>query len=466
MVMASVFRAFLSLFLMAILARYLGVGQFGIFSFAIAFGEFFIFLADFGLPIVFIRDTAARAHTDEAQVLYSNGLAAQFISITITYCLIIASASLFVASKESFTLILLLTCAVMLGILTRMGAGVFRIFDRMQFEAISVTFERFLTLILVGAAVLFKGDIRHLALAWVAGSLGGYLATLWMIHHNFLQFRLSAVTVPRVVRFFRQAAPLALASFFTALKDRGGVIILQALAGSVALGLFSAAYRLLALPYAFAVSFQSTIISIFSRLTAGSSESLQEIYKASLRLALVMGFIFQAMVMFMAPWAISLIYGEGFRDSLLILQVLSLTIIPIFGYLVTTSLLVARKQNKPMLWAWVAAGLANVILSWLLCPSLGAKGLAWSLVISEFVLFSINYLVIKFTFVSGELWVPVAKNFGAIAISGLIYIVLIQFGSVPLVSSIIEAGVYLTSLAVLRIVTLKELAYFTSSRII
>jgi len=461
MVLASLCRAFLSLFLMAILARYLGVEHFGIFSYALAFGELFVFLADFGQPTVFIRDAAASVHSDEAQIIYSNVLVAQLLSIAITYFLIITIAS-FLTTSENSALIRLLALAVMLGGLSRMAAGAFRIFDRMQYEAFTVAGERFLTLILVAAVAFLKGNIHDIALAWVAGSLGGYLLNLGLIHRNFLRFRLRTVTIPRVLRSLREGAPLALASFFTALKSRAGVIILQALAGSVALGLFSAGYRLLALPYAFATSFQSTIISTFSRLSEDSSGSLQEVYKASLRLALVMGFVCQALVMFMAPWAIPLLFGEGFRNSIFIVQVLSLTIIPIFGYLVTNSLLVARKQNKHLLLAWLAVGIINVVASSLLCPFLGAQGLAWSLVISEFGLFLINYLYIKATFGSGELLLQVTKNCGAVSVSFLMYLVFIYVDIGQMVASIFAGFAYLAILTALRVITLKEVVYFTS----
>lgn len=462
MMLASVCRAVLSLFLMAILARYLGVAHFGIFSYALAFGEFFVFLADFGLPTVFIRDAAARVQTDEAQVLYSNTVAALLVSLTITY-LLINAVGLILVSPENYALIRLLALAVMFGILTRMGAGVFRIFDRMQYEAVTVTVERFLTLIAVAVVALLKGSVQDMALAWVAGSLGGCLLTFAIIHRNFLRFRPGAVTVTRVLKSLREAAPLALASCFTALKDRAGLIILQAVAGSVALGLFSASYRLLALPYAFALSFQSTIISTFSRLSNDLTGKLQEAYKICLRLALVMGFVLQALVMFMAVWAIPLLYGEEFHDSLIILQILSLTIIPIFGYLVTTSLLMARKQNRALLLGWIAAGLTNVILSRVLCAFLGSRGLAWSLVVSELVLFLTSYLVIKVTFGAVGLWSPVAKNFAAIFISGIAYISVPLLGGGYLTASITAGCVYLAVLSALRIVTVNELSYLTSS---
>ena len=454
LLLAQISRAALSVVLMGFLARYLGVAHFGLFSYAIAFGEFFSFLYDFGLSTIFIRNAAASLNSSDATRIYSNALTAQILMVLLTYLIIELCLRLLSTSPEERVLIRLLSLTVGFTIISRLNLGIFRIFERLQFEAIAAIFERLGIMVAVGIAIWLKSNFYQIALTMVFASLGSYLFTLWLGQYYFLRFRLTTVRLKEIFHLLRQAAPLAFASVFSALKDRGGIFILQWLAGSFALGLFSAAYRLVGPLYLVGVALQTTFLPIFARLSAGLEDKFAETYRLSLRFAVVLGFILQTVLMYAAIMAIPFIYGQGFQESLPVLQILSLTIIPNFGYLITVSILIVKKRMAAVSWLWMITGFSTLLFSWLLCPSWGANGLAWSLVLSEFLLFICSYFFVSAHLMSGKIFLTMGKC-GAVSISTMIIFTILRHYGV-LLTLIVTSLAYIAGFLVLKVINLQE----------
>lgn len=85
------------------------------------------------------------------------------------------------------------------------------------------------------------------------------------------------------------------------------------------------------------------------------------------------------------PW----FYGEGYDQSILLLQILSVMMLVkgINNYYGSAILIPSFRQNKYAIGIWCSAGV-NIIINYFLIKELGAVGACISSVISEFVLFA------------------------------------------------------------------------------
>jgi O-antigen/teichoic acid export membrane protein len=313
-----------------ILARRLGVREFGVFSTIVAVQTACFALADLGLGQLALR-AVAQQHADETIAirksvpwLYLSSSIVLAVSCLITLPLVGGAldklvASILIGMSYIYT-------SARIGLERGYWLGSLQ-FGRATLVDVCAAGLRALGIGLVGIA----GGATLLSFA--GGMAVSGILTVWVIH-TWLSYPASGPPGVRLThpwRLFREAAPFALSSLtwntFTELPK----ILLAPVAGAAAVGLFAAGARVLSTAL---VPLQSLLLVITPRLFAFASErrtavgqagSAKHPYLKAVGLGTLAASILTILVVALAP-ALPLILGPQYRPAIPILRILALSL--------------------------------------------------------------------------------------------------------------------------------------------
>jgi O-antigen/teichoic acid export membrane protein len=155
-------------------------------------------------------------------------------------------------------------------------------------------------------------------------------------------------------------------------------LMLGIMRGDLEVGMYNIAYKIME-----GVFFIPGIIMIVSFPKLVKRERFKEVFAKLLFILGGVGLVASIILYLFSSSLIRLIYTQEFFGSITVLQILSLTILPVFlGHLTTQSLVALDLSRLYLLVAFVGA-LLNIFLNYLFIPPLGAVGAAWATVATE-----------------------------------------------------------------------------------
>jgi len=178
---------------------------------------------------------------------------------------------------------------------------------------------------------------------------------------------------------------MALANVFVIIYFRIDTIMLSFMKSDKVTGWYNAAYLLI-----FSLSFMAYVImmSIYPKLSNLAKESLLQtkiLYRKSLYLIALAGFLILGISSLIIKYLIPLLYGNSFLPAVNIFYILTIAVF--FSYLANVWLYTLNALGKQKIYTIASAvGLIiNLALNFLLIPKYSYFGAAWATVITEIV---------------------------------------------------------------------------------
>ena len=360
------------------IARILPISEFGSYITVISFVTLFGIFTDFGINTVIIREGAKQPEDTHKLIFSSMGL--KFLMSVATMFAVIVFALFTPYSPEVKALIVLMSVTLVMGGIGSLFGAVFCIYQDMQYISIIQIAERitFATLafifLIVGLAV--PGVILAIIVAAFV-SLMLNLIISRRIHSFNLNFKPifdRAILTPAV--WFGLAGMLGL------IWQQIGTIMISLLSNMTQVGLYTPAINYIGIGNMAVIALTSAFFPIICRAVHERRISKKEFskylgYFAVAGLAAVgVTYAFGGQVMVFA-------FGPKFADSIVFINVL------IIGFAINlltipTSLLLDATDNQKVhvLNATYMTG-ANIGLNWILIPTIGALGAAYSTTIAQ-----------------------------------------------------------------------------------
>ncbi len=235
-------RLLVGLLLFLLLARLWGPAKFGLFSFVFSFSGLLVLLVDFGFAVYLLREVAARPA--EAPQLIAGGFRAKLV-LTLVVLLLLTIAML-IAGQQ--VLPPALVVPVFLAALTMSFADFFvaplRALGRFDLEAMLVASANAVQFAFAGTVAWHGGSV--VAVAWaMVGSRALYLLLAWQADHKVVaHLRLFGPLVTGPLRTLRAAWPYGADSMLVTGWNLLDVVVVRALFGNQAVGLYSAGQKL------------------------------------------------------------------------------------------------------------------------------------------------------------------------------------------------------------------------------
>ena len=362
-------------------ARGLGVEEFGVLSFAVAFITMFAVLTDLGLGTVTAREIA-RDRT-VARRFISNVLAMKLLASVVVILIVCALVNIIGYPATTIRVVYICSFYVIGNAVASYYCWVFQGFERMDFVAVIRIVQ--MAMLVVGAVLMMRRGavVERYALlyagAWLMSALlaGALAARLVSPGLAFVASEWRGL--------LRPSLPLGLTAMFTMFYYWNGTTLLSKFRGYEAVGVYSAAFRL-AMGFAFAgLAFSGGVFPLFSRLFLNDPGRSTRALESALRYMMMLALPVAAFGALFAGPFIHLLYGGGYQGAAPLLRVLCW-----WGFFACLNSLLSNyfiSADRP---AAVTAqtGLAlgvNLVLNLTLILVIGAVGAAVSIVAAEAV---------------------------------------------------------------------------------
>jgi len=254
--------------------------------------------------------------------------------------------------------------------------------EKMEIQALRQVVTGLLTLI---GTVLLVHNTSDVFIAMAVTVLSTALNSVWMMTYYVKLFGRIRLTYDKELWIFllKSSIPIGLTALIITNYNNLNTILLGIFRNDFETGIYSAAYKVLAVTILPATIVQNTFFPILSR--AQNPDEKIRIMKKFTSLLFMLATIISGIVFTYSDSFIHLLFGRDFYNAIPILKILMFTSILMFINVSLSAPLTAWNKEKSVLYAIGAGGLASTVANFLMIPVLGYYGAAYVTILSEIV---------------------------------------------------------------------------------
>ena len=376
----------LRIVVIALLARYLGESDFGLYAFVFAYVEFFNLLTDLGLHTILVREVSRSPERAEE---YLGGA----LSLKLLASLVGTGLALLVVRAMGYptsTLVLVGWACLGLFLSFRMSS-LRQIYDvtfqtklEMKTPVLLGILSEVLSALFVIGAIALEMSLASIVFLQNLAYLPGALSVAWLARRRI---RHPLRWAPGLWKgLLRESLPLALANLFTLAYVKIDILMLSLMRGNADVGFYAAAFKLTGSLSIFPTALLISLFPLMSQYARSSPEALASLFQRSLKAILLVSLPLTVGGMVLAPDLIGLTYGRGYQPSIPALQILIWAVSFSFLSYLFTSALNAMDRQRLYLGLTAAMTFLNIGLNALLIPRHGFIGAAAATVVTEVAL--------------------------------------------------------------------------------
>ena len=443
---------------MGVLTRYLGVHDFGLYSTALTYLQFFATLLDGGFTILVVQ-MLSEHNRDHGRTL---GALMSFRLVSAGVCFLILNAAIFllpyprivqwsvVAGSLGFIAILV----------TSVLTGVFR--TKLAMLPVALSDAAIRVLYLIAIVVAAWGHWSLIAIM-IGLSIANIVPTiyLWWSARKRLSFELFW-DWPLIREAFTRLWPLTMSMIFTLVYFRADTMILSFVATPEAVGLYAAPYKVLEVLINLPHLFLALMLPFFTRSwQAKNNEELKHWWQLSVDVMMMILIPMVVGLYVVATPVMTLVAGQSFGVSGPLLQILIWSVAAIAMGTIANYVIVAANEQHRMV-KWYAITMAVALVGYcIFIPLYSYWAAAWLTLIVECFIALMNIVVayrltriklsyapmIKVIIAAAAMgvvvdWSAPASLFAQIVIGALVYsaIILLLGGIYPAMWRVLTMG--------------------------
>lgn len=379
----KVLRLGIGIWVMSLMAQYLGPAQLGLYNYAYSFIALFLIIATMGMESIVVRELVS-GHFDKGTIL-GTALRARLVASMVAWFIAVGSIMAVRPHDETmFWLIILFGWW-----LPATAADVFDYLFQSQYKnKVSVVIKNLAFLIAsVGRIWVIKTDagLKALVICFVTEMVLAAIGLMVAFKWGKTPFKALPFSKILLKKLLRDSWPLALAGALTTIYIRIDQIMLGEMAGNQAVGIYSAAVRLSEVWYFMPIIIGNAVMpGLIGSFKQDKSHYLQQFklyYGLLAWLAIALGFV----TMLVGPWLINWLYGPAFAAASPVLQLHIWAAIFVFLGVASGQYLTIEQQTKLAMHRAFWGTLSNVLLNAYFIPKWGGIGAAWATIISYFI---------------------------------------------------------------------------------
>lgn len=371
-----------SLAFYVVMARVLEPAGFGAFTFALSLALLLTVFADLGIDTILTREIARsrdRVHRlfwNAIAIRMAGGMAAIAVGLTIVY--------LGGYGQQTRLAVGLLIVAVLLELFAKTLHGAFRGYEDMAPIALGLILQRIFTAVAGVAAILAGAGVALVALIYLVGAALAliYCALALVRRHERPRVEASYLGAKDLAYI---ALPIGIAEVFYMVLFRIDATLLSLMKDEAAVGIYSAAYRLLESTLFLTYAFVWSVVPLLSRLSRTSKPAIGDVYLRAAKVLAVALLPLGAMFALFADPIVHTLYGHRYDEAEHVLRILSV-VVAVYGlsYL-AAYLLVAQDRQRVVPVVIGAVTVLNVVLNLLLIPKYSYDAAAFTTSLSELI---------------------------------------------------------------------------------
>ncbi len=363
-------------------ARYLGVEGFGVLSFAIAFTGIIVLLADIGIKNLTIREIA-RDKTQAAKYL-GNISILKLLLVLVTFFVVIVVSNFLGYPHQTTMVIYIITASFVLRSFSEMFYSIFQAFEKMEYASLGGILDSILMFFGVLIAIKLNLEIVTFVTIYLITSIITLLYSSFICIHKFAIPQIE-VNLAFWKQLLEESIPFWLTSVFIIIYFRIDMVMLSVLKNDMVVGWYAAPYRLVDSLSLLPSLIMAVMYPLFSKYYINSTESLNLAFQKSLKILIIIALPIGLGTTLLAKEIILLIYGSDYFESIIALQVLAWAgVLGIINFTPATLLNSINKQRPLMIFTFIGATV-NIILNFLLIPTMSYVGAGIATIITEFI---------------------------------------------------------------------------------
>jgi O-antigen/teichoic acid export membrane protein len=380
LLLSQVISYILAFFYTIYTARYLGAAGFGILSTALALGALLSIFTELGLSTLTTREVSREKSL--ANKYIGNTIVLKIALSTITLGLMFLIVHIEHYSHEIAIVIYFITISFVVGAFTNIFYSVFQAYEKMEYQSIGQIINSIIMFSGILLIIYYQMSITNFAIIYLIASIVSLIFGIIICAWKFILPKIY-IDITLWKFLIIEAIPLTLSSVFLLIAFRIDTVLLQAINGNEAAGVYNAAYGLMGALMFLPSVYVMSVFPLLSRFNVSSKELLKISYEKSFKYLIIIGLPIAVGTTLIASPLILFIYKSGFSQSIIALQILIWAIPIIFvNYILGTAINSINKQRQMVKSAFIVMAL-NIILNLLLLPKYGFIAASFITVITE-----------------------------------------------------------------------------------
>lgn len=366
-----------------LLARYLGVSDFGIMNFAISLTTILSIFVDLGISTYTTRDLSR--YPDLRSKYMGNAIPLKALLSIITFILTLLILAILNYDVLTTEVVLIFIIQVIFLNMGNLFNGVFQAYGKLKFQAIGIILNS--SIILLGTLLLiyFNLGLISVALTYMTGSL---ITLIYL----YLRIR-SKITVPKLQfdfsfwkRSVKTAIPFGMTTIFTTLYYMIDTVMLSFLIGSTAVGIYSSAYKIINVFVTLYTVYNFVVFPLMSKFYKDSENLLKISYEKSVKYLLMMMFPIAVGITIYPYYITTLIFGDAYYLAGDVLRILIWNVVFVMVNGASTNLLNSSNNEVAVTKINGIACLINITLNLVLIYYLSYVGASIATVITGIII--------------------------------------------------------------------------------
>jgi len=377
----------------ALFSRHVGVEGFGQYAYALSLATLLGGLCGFGLDSLAIRELV-RFPQESARIIGRS----LFLQLLLSVLCLGGLTIFFTFIHRDLTLLavsLIVGAYTFLDVSGLLVISVFRAREVMRYEAAAVVIGNVALIVLTIAGIALHLGIRGVLALVAASYVIKFVVVVWYARTRCGVGSLAPELRPST-HPLRAGLPFFVSSAGNTLYGSYPRLMLAAFVAIPVVGLYAAAERIIALVAVVTGILDIVIYPIFARRLESSREAFVRTYQQVTDFTLVIGLVIGLGVACLLPEIIRILFGSAYAEAVPIgILLVPSVAMSTLGYVSARAMFVLHHE-KMMSIATACTALAGIVISFVLVPVYGAKGMALTaLVTGAFGYFYFIYLRVK-----------------------------------------------------------------------
>jgi O-antigen/teichoic acid export membrane protein len=373
-----------------VLARHLGVVDYGKYSVVFLYVALFQGVAQFGVDDILTRELSRGRR--RADVLVGSAVWVRLALACLAVALCVATVFAGERNRQVAWATVLGATPLLLSVFYVPLWSVLQARLEHPVQEAIVVASRFAELVLLVGAALLGAGFLVLVGTTVVGHAVPLLLTWWLVGGRLrVRWRPDLAVAKDLLL---QAAPVGAASIVVLVYARVDGILLSWLRGYEAVGLYNAAYKFVNLVVAVPGIVNFVLFPLMARI-AEDRQTAQAVFQKSFDYLMLAALPLAVGTTLLAPRVVAVVYGPGFEAAAVPLRILIWAAALMYVTKTCRYLLVAGGQQAAFLLLMVAGASANILLNLWWIPRAGIVGAAWATLATEAMTVAVSYLVVR-----------------------------------------------------------------------
>lgn len=365
-----------------LIARYLGVSDYGIMNFAISFTGILAILMDLGISTHIVRHIAT--DYDSSPKYLGNAIPLKSILSFFAFLITLIILILMKCDELTIQITLLFTIERIFASITSLLNGSLQAVEEGKYQAIGNILLNLLLLVFILISIISNLGIYGIAISYVSANFIVVIFQYFAVKRRISKpkFEFDKIFCKKILLL---SIPFALTSFFGLILSSADMIMLTNMINSYANGIYSSAYKLISIFVIIQSVYFTVIFPVMSRLFKNEKKLLIFSFEKSIKYLMLIVIPLSFAVMFYSNDIIILFFGKEYMPASPVLAILMWTV-PL-GFLagICANLLNASHKEKTVTLNLMIMALINIILNFFIIPKYSYTGAAITTAISDIV---------------------------------------------------------------------------------